>query len=128
MAGADLGCDWQNGRAVIGLFASYSWAFGHLQTVGINTDLTLGVRAGYLIHGALAYMLVGWNRVDTDGGNVDGYKIGGGIECRSAVELSRFVVKFLRKDFSENLCWQFIEQRCRELYALDCTRMVEVEA
>jgi outer membrane immunogenic protein len=82
-AGAHVGCDWQSGRGVIGATASYGWVFGDLKTVGLNTTMSVGARAGYLVTpSALAYVLANWNRVDTDGGNVDGYGIGGGIELK----------------------------------------------
>ena len=82
-AGAHVGCDWQTGSGVIGVTASYGWAFGDLKTVGLNTTMSVGARAGYLVTpSALAYVLANWNRIDTDGGNVDGYGVGGGFEIK----------------------------------------------
>jgi hypothetical protein len=84
-AGAHAVCDWQSGRGVIGVTASYGWMFGDLKTVGLNTSLSVGARAGYLVTpSALAYILANWNRIDTDAkqGDVDGYGVGGGIELK----------------------------------------------
>ena len=82
-AGVTGECNWQSGRAVLGAHASYGWTFGDPSTIGINNDLSIGGSAGYLIYpSVLPYMMAAWSRVDTDGGDVDGYKVGGGIKIK----------------------------------------------
>jgi hypothetical protein len=81
--GVDASCDMQMGRGVIGIAVNYSWLHGDLKSVGINAEYGVAGRAGYLIWPSLlAYIKAGWSRVDTDGGDVDGYKVGGGMEVR----------------------------------------------
>ena len=74
-------CDYQNGSAVLGVFAREGWAFGDIKTLGAHTDLTLGGRAGYLVWpSTLVYGLVAWDRISAAPGNLNGYKLGGGVE------------------------------------------------
>jgi len=81
MLGLLTGCDLQTGRAVVGAFVQYGWAFGDLDKLGVNTELAMGGRAGYLIFpSVLVYGGAAWSRIDVDAlGNVDGWKAVGGI-------------------------------------------------
>ena len=81
--GVDALCDHQMGNGVIGIIANYTWLHGDLKTVGVNAEYGVAVRAGYLVWpSTLAYLKAGWSRIDTDGGDVDGYKVGGGLETQ----------------------------------------------
>lgn len=73
----------QNGL-VVGARAGYSWFENDLKTIGLNTDLTLGARAGVLaLPKVLMYGHVDWSQIDTSGGSkVNGWKFGPGIETR----------------------------------------------
>ena len=85
MGGVSVLCDGNWDRFVLGLFAEYDRVWGDLHTLGVNSDITLGGRAGVLItQAALAYAHVAWSRVDAGSGlsNIDGIKIGAGIEVK----------------------------------------------
>lgn len=76
-------CDARWSSFVAGLEASYDWFYGDLSSVGVNTDLTLGARAGALINSeTLLYGHIGWSQIDTDFGKFDGYKFGPGVEFK----------------------------------------------
>lgn len=76
-------CDARFSSFVAGVEASYDWFYGDLSTLGVNTDLTIGARAGALINSeTLLYGHIGWTQIDTDFGKFDGYKLGPGIEFK----------------------------------------------
>jgi hypothetical protein len=78
--GVDASCDWQQGRGVVGIAVNYTKAAGES-----GAEYGVSARAGYLVWpSALAYMRAGWSRVDANGGagEVDGYKIGLGVELK----------------------------------------------
>lgn len=102
MAGVHAGCDVRMQQLVVGAFGDYSW---HSQSVEItsplaamsiakldvNSQWTIGGRAGLVFGNSLVYGLVGWTRVDTSdiavlGGaatlivpTLEGWTFGGGI-------------------------------------------------
>lgn len=74
-------CDLKMGPAVVGAFGGYEWVLGDMKSIGINHEFNLGARAGLLVQpGTLAYGHVTWARLSTNAGNVDGWKVGPGIE------------------------------------------------
>lgn len=76
-------CDVRYSNFVVGAEANYDWFYGDLSTLGVNTDLTLGGRAGFLLNSeALVYVHLGWSQIDTDLGKFNGYKIGPGMEFK----------------------------------------------
>lgn len=85
--GVDVLCDWQFQKMVVGLMASHSWLHGDLNTLSIERELAVSGRVGYVMwpH-LLGYVRVGWSRLDTGGGDVDGYllAIGGEIKVPDA--------------------------------------------
>ncbi len=82
-AGVDIYCDRAFDRFVVGLFVDYSWAFGDIHTLGVDTDLTVGGRAGFLLtQNILAYALAAWTRADAGSNHYDGIKVGGGLETK----------------------------------------------
>ena len=63
-----------------GATVSYGYAFQDLKTVGLNTDLSIGGRAGIILGAnTLLYGHVSWSRLDTDFGKMDGWKWGPGV-------------------------------------------------
>lgn len=85
-AGLSAGCDIVlDKQFVVGAEASYSWMFGNLNDLGVDTDLSLTARAGYLFTPTvLPYIHGGWSRVEGSGGHIDGYKFGLGAEMKLA--------------------------------------------
>jgi outer membrane immunogenic protein len=82
-AGVAGGCDYQIDKMVVGGEVSYAWMFGSLSDIGVDTDLTVTGRAGYLITPeTLLYGHGGWTRVSGTGFDIDGYKAGLGGEFR----------------------------------------------
>jgi hypothetical protein len=79
---AIVNCDAKLGDSplVVGVFASYGYALGDLKTIGANTDLSVGGRAGVALGNAMPFLSASWSRIDTDGGNTDGFKVGLGLE------------------------------------------------
>lgn len=79
---AIVNCDAKLGDSplVVGVFASYGYALGDLKTIGANTDLSVGGRAGVVLGNAMPFLSASWSRLDTDGGNTDGFKVGLGLE------------------------------------------------
>jgi len=76
-------CDVRYSNFVVGAEANYDWFYGDLSTLGVNNDLTLGGRAGFLTNGeTLLYGHLGWTQIDTTLGKFNGYKIGPGIEFK----------------------------------------------
>lgn len=76
-------CDVRYSNFVAGVEANYDWFYGDLSTLGVNTDLTLGGRAGALLNSeALVYGHLGWTQIDTSLGKFNGYKLGPGIEFK----------------------------------------------
>ncbi len=87
LAGLGAYCDRAFDRFVIGLFGDFSWAFGdiHSKTIGADSDVTLGGRAGVLVtRDILAYALAAWTRVDGQfkADHITGLKVGGGMEVK----------------------------------------------
>jgi hypothetical protein len=84
--GAVVNCDAKLGDSplLVGVFASYGMPQGDLKTIGANGDLSLGGRAGVVIGNAMPFLSASWSRLDTDGGNTDGYKAGAGLELNVA--------------------------------------------
>lgn len=82
-AGFVGGCDMQFDKMVVGGEVSYAWMFGNLSDIGVDNDLTITGRAGYLISSdTLLYGHGGWTRVSGSGFDIDGYKAGIGGEFR----------------------------------------------
>ena len=82
-AGVAGGCDFQFDKMVVGGEVSYAWMFGNLSDIGVDTDLTITGRAGYLITpDTLLYGHGGWTRMEGTGFSIDGYKAGIGGEFR----------------------------------------------
>lgn len=81
--GVDALCDYQAGKGVIGIMASYSWLTGDIHTVGVDRKMGVSMRAGYLFwpH-LLTYGRVGWSRLDTTGGDINGYDLAIGVEAK----------------------------------------------
>ena len=83
MAGLTANCDLKTGKGVIGLGIDYGKAFGNLDKIGLNAEISPWARAGYLVNkDVLVYGVGAWSRLDTDFGNIDGFKFGGGIEFK----------------------------------------------
>lgn len=74
-------CDLKMGAAVVGAFGSYEWMLGDMKSIGIKDEKLLGMRAGVMMHPAvLVYGHVGHSWVDTDIGEIKGWKFGPGVE------------------------------------------------
>ena len=84
VAGFSGGCDKQFGQMVVGGEAGYGWVFGKASDLGVDNQLTLTARAGYLIgDNALLYGHGGWVRTSGSGiPDVDGWNAGLGGEFR----------------------------------------------
>jgi predicted porin len=85
-AGVSVNCDVVlQKQFVLGAEASYAWTFGNLNDLGIDTDLSLTARAGYLFTPTtLTYVHGGWARAEGSGDHIDGIKYGLGIETKLA--------------------------------------------
>ena len=71
------------GPVVVGMFVDYDRVFGDAHKLGLDSNLTVGGRLGYLVTpSALVYGLAGWSRLAGDFGNSDGYVLGGGVELK----------------------------------------------
>jgi hypothetical protein len=79
-----LACDVQAGQMVFGGAIEHGWFFGDLNKIGLDTDLTIRGRAGFLIApNTLLFGHAGWSRVETTGaGSIDGWKFGPGISIK----------------------------------------------
>ena len=86
LAGVSAMCDFRYNNVVIGAFVDYSWVFGDLEKIGINNDLTVGGRLGFIPSGTgtLLYLHAGWTQLDTDIEKFNGVKLGLGSETRLA--------------------------------------------
>jgi len=84
VAGFSGGCDKQFGQMVVGGEGGYGWVFGKASDLGVDNQLTLTARAGYLIgDNALLYGHGGWVRTSGTGiPDVDGWNAGLGGEFR----------------------------------------------
>ncbi len=85
-AGASLYYNHRLGTAlVVGLDVGYDRVWGDLHAYGIDAAWTIGVRAGLLpTANTLIYARGEWLRAQGNGGHLDGYGIGAGIETRIA--------------------------------------------
>ena len=83
-AGVSALCDLAFDRLVLGVFVDWDKVWGDLHTIGVNSILTVGGRAGVLVTQAtLLYAHAGWNRVDLSGGSdINGYSLGLGSEVK----------------------------------------------
>jgi hypothetical protein len=80
---ASVGYDKQWGSIVGGVGLGYSHFFGDLDTVGINSDIFAYSRLGVLVTpNALPYFHLGYGRMDTSAGDVDGWRLGPGMELK----------------------------------------------
>ena len=78
--GGRLSCDAKLGSFLIGLNVDYDYLFGDLESLGIKTDLSGGLRAGVIVSDTWAlYGTGGVSRLDTSFGMYDGWYLGGGI-------------------------------------------------
>lgn len=88
LAGVAVGCDVKLEKFVVGTEVSYAKAFGDMSSVsimggGIDTDLTVMGRIGYLVTPSLLpYAHADWVRLSGGGDHVDGYKYGVGLEFK----------------------------------------------
>ncbi len=82
--GVLVGCDIKfNQKFVAGAEVAYGWVSGDLGTLGIDTDLTITGRAGWLVTpAALLYGHGGWARLEGGGDHINGYKFGAGAELK----------------------------------------------
>ena len=85
------GCRLQAGMFVGGGEIAYAHMFGDLSTIGIDNEMSVTGTLGVLIQPrALVYAHVSWARLDTAGGDIDGWKIGPGVALQvpnSALEV-----------------------------------------
>jgi hypothetical protein len=74
------GCDVQAGQVVFGGQAEYGMAFGDLGDAGLDSDLTLRGRAGFVVApNTLLFGHAGWARLEGGGLSTDGWKFGPGV-------------------------------------------------
>lgn len=79
-----VGFDYQFGQMLAGMSVSYAFLQGDLKDLGINRELAVTARAGFLpTSDVLLYGHVSWARLNTDFGDVDGWKIGPGVEVKT---------------------------------------------
>jgi hypothetical protein len=75
--------DKQFGNLVGGVFLGYSRFTGDLESIGVNADVFGGARLGVLTSSSnLLYAHLGYGRLDTDGGNISGWRLGVGDEMK----------------------------------------------
>lgn len=76
----NVGCDVQAGQVVFGGQAEYGRAFGDLGDAGLDSDLTLRGRAGFVVApNTLLFGHAGWARLEGGGTSTDGWKFGPGV-------------------------------------------------
>lgn len=78
-----VGYDKQWGSIVGGVGLGYSRFFGDLDTIGVNSDMFGFARLGVLVNSStLVYGHLGYGRLDTNAGDVDGWRLGPGVEFK----------------------------------------------
>lgn len=93
-------CDYQAGGFVIGANADYGKVFGDLQTIGGNAMWAVGGRVGPLLNqSTLLFASGGWTMAETDGGNMDGWYFGGGIETKLPHSPVYLTLEYQRRSF-----------------------------
>jgi hypothetical protein len=92
--GIGLGCDWQAAKYfLLGAFVTWDKAFNDLKTLGVNSDLSAGARVGLPVKNWMPYVGAAWSRVNVGNGigDVDGWKLIGGLEVRLATQAPLFL-------------------------------------
>lgn len=84
--GGSVGYDIQNGNIVLGAEAEITTATHDIADLNVARDIYAGVRAGYVLGAStLGYVKAGYTNArfsgnDWYGGNMDGFRVGAGIE------------------------------------------------
>jgi hypothetical protein len=104
--GIGLGCDWQAAKYfLLGAFVTWDKPFNDLKTLGVNSDLSAGVRVGLPVKNWMPYVGAAWSRVNVGNGigDVDGWKALAGLEVRLATEAPLFLAVEGSRAFYSNV-------------------------
>lgn len=82
-AGVNAECGWKFGAIYIGAGVDYSWQFGNLEKIGLENDLTLYGKAGFVVaNNVMLYGHAGKAWLATSGPDIDAWKLGAGLETK----------------------------------------------
>lgn len=73
-------CDVSKGNLFVGAIAEYGMVMGDLNDIGVNREGSLAARVGVRFNQTKVYALGGYARTWLNGGDLDAWQLGGGIE------------------------------------------------
>ena len=94
----------QLGQFVLEAFGDYGWVQGDLRDIGVNREMAVGGRAGFLATpNTLVYVLGAKAWAETDWKTIDGWQYGAGMQVRFASTPTYLSLEYRKTDWDVDL-------------------------